>query len=229
MHAARICGVLLLLAGTACTPPPELEPAPRANETPGVGEGATSVEHGVTVEARAGAWSGAPAALQTEVTPMLVKITNGGPVPIRIQYDELHLVSRTGRMFAAIPPFDVKGAVTQRITSYVSPITSFTVAPYLSGYYPDLMPAVVPFAYDPVYYDNYYTTFVERELPTADMVQRALPEGVLGPGGSIGGFVYFEHIGDDVAGATFRADLVNARTGAQFGMVTIPFVVERAE
>jgi hypothetical protein len=224
-----IGGALLGVAAAACSPRPQLEPAPRANETPGMGEGATAVRSGVTVEARAGAWTGQPGDLATKVTPMMVTITNGGAVPLRVQYEQLHLVAADGRMFSAIPPYDVKGTATQRVTTYVSPVTGFAIAPYLSPYYPGLSPVTTPFAYDPLYYDNYYNVLVRSELPTADMVMKALPEGVLSPGGSVGGFVYFEHVGENTDRLAFHADLVNAATGAQFAVVTIPFTVTEGD
>jgi hypothetical protein len=57
------------------------------------------------------------------------------------------------------------------------------------------------------------------------MIVKALPEGVLEPGGRVTGFVYFEEV-EDVPRVRFVAQLVNASTGARFGTLTIPFVVD---
>jgi hypothetical protein len=62
------------------------------------------------------------------------------------------------------------------------------------------------------------------ELPTSDMLQRALPEGVLAPGGRISGFVYFDHV-LDVVHVTFVAHLIEVG-GDELGMIGIPFVVD---
>ena len=53
-----------------------------------------------------------------------------------------------------------------------------------------------------------------------------IPEGVLEPGGQISGFLYFEKRPGSLKRITFEADLANARTGANFGTVRIPFVVK---
>lgn len=56
------------------------------------------------------------------------------------------------------------------------------------------------------------------------MLQRALPEGVLAPGGRISGFVYFDHV-LDVVHVTFVAHLIEVG-GDELGMIGIPFVVD---
>jgi hypothetical protein len=68
---------------------------------------------------------------------------------------------------------------------------------------------------------------VEIELPTADMISMALPEGVLDPAGRITGFLYFEDVEDlDIASVDFTINLINADSGTQFGTVRLPFVVQ---
>jgi hypothetical protein len=58
------------------------------------------------------------------------------------------------------------------------------------------------------------------------MLAKGIPDGVLEPGGQISGFLYFEKLPGSLERITFEADLVNARTGANFGTVRIPFVVK---
>jgi len=209
----------------ACASSPRLAPAPITNTTPGVGLGATATQAGVTVEARTGAWDGTPANLKSHVTPVLVTITNGSTVPLRVRYNELWLMAADGQRFPAIPPYDVQGTATQRVTAYAYPVTGFTVAPYLSTYYPGLTPVTTAWAYDPLYYGAPVTALRQLQLPTADMVQKALPEGWLAPGGSVGGFVYFQRVPDSKERVAFRFDAVNAGTGTQFAFVSIPFTV----
>jgi hypothetical protein len=57
----------------------------------------------------------------------------------------------------------------------------FAIAPYLSRWYPRFTPYGGTFAYDPAYYTPYVDAYQDIRLPTVDMVQRALPEGVLSP------------------------------------------------
>jgi hypothetical protein len=58
------------------------------------------------------------------------------------------------------------------------------------------------------------------------MIQRALPEGILAPGGRISGFVYFEPISHEVMPRLeLSFDVVNPDNNQQVGKATIPFVV----
>lgn len=63
------------------------------------------------------------------------------------------------------------------------------------------------------------------DLPSVDMLQKALPEGVLDPGGRITGFVYFEELRDG-ARIDFTIRLFDAVTGESFGALELPFIVE---
>jgi hypothetical protein len=71
-------------------------------------------------------------------------------------------------------------------------INGFYVAPYLRRHYPFFTPFNGPFLHDPFYYDSFHPAMKRVSLPTGDMVQKALPEGVLEPGGRITGFLYLE-------------------------------------
>ena len=90
------------------------------------------------------------------------------------------------------------------------------MAPYYSAVYSTMG------VYDPYYYDAYETYYADIDLPTPEMLQHALPEGVVDPGGSVTGFIYFEDVSDDVPRVEFRGQLVDASTG------TIPFAVEES-
>jgi hypothetical protein len=170
------------------------------------------------------AWEGTPDNLRGEVTPVLVTITNNSPHPVRLRYNEFRLVSPTGQSFAALPPFQIEGNVWERVTTVAYPPVGFGLAPYLSPYYPGMPYYYGPYVYDSFYYNRYYPVFVRVQLPTGDMLQKALPEGVLEPQGRITGFLYFEHVSNDVARVDFRADMINAQTNQQLATVSIPFV-----
>ncbi len=218
---------LALIAGVAgaCAARPDIEPAPGAQPAPpGPGKGAMATSRGVTVIARSDAWSGFPERLD-EVTPVQVTIENDSDVPIRIRYERFALVAPTGQSYAAIPPFDVRGEETEPIDRYVD---GFYVAPHLTRYYPGIpiYEGYYPSAYP--YYDRYYPQFLEIQLPTGDMIQKALPEGVLMPGSRITGFLYFENVDSDVPVVDFTMQLVESVNGdgRAFGVVRIPFQVE---
>jgi hypothetical protein len=57
------------------------------------------------------------------------------------------------------------------------------------------------------------------------MVRQALPQGTLEPGGTVTGFLYFQDVSEREGSVTLQARLVDARTGEQFGTLSIPFGV----
>ncbi|HEX6135921.1 MAG TPA: hypothetical protein VFZ24_18250 [Longimicrobiales bacterium] len=226
---AALLPVLLIPTLFSCTPNrPDLAPAPGAMPAPpGPGAGAMATEAGVTVEARAGAWRGLPENLEAESIPLLVEITNDSEHTIRLRYNDLMLVAPDGRTFRAIPPFRVEGEVAQRVDVPAFEARGFRIAPYLSRWYPRYTVVRREFLFDPLYYNTYVPQFLQIDLPTADMIQMALPEGVLDPQGRITGFVYFEDVEDlDIPSVDFTVKLIDAESGNQFGTVRIPFVVQ---
>lgn len=146
-------------------------------------------------------------------------------MPLRVRYSEFVLVGPSGERFVALPPFDIEATETEPIAAPAYPVRGFSVAPYASPFFPGAALAD-PFAFDPFYYQTYYPQFRRINLPTEDMVQKALPEGVLDPGGRVEGFLYFEPVNPELAQVFFTADLVNAETGETFGDVRISFTVE---
>jgi hypothetical protein len=212
---------LMVLAG-ACAP--QLRPAPEATQVPtGRGQAAVAEAGGVRVVARTGAWRALPTALELVVTPVLVTIENESEAPLRVRYADFALVSAQGPRFAARAPFEIDGYVSE-------PVWGYPYAPYARPYprfYAFRGPSgravlVDPFFYDP-FFDPY--TFMGVPLPTADMVQLALPERVLEPHGRTAGFVYFERV-RNVPRVDFIARLVDDRSGAPHATLTIPFVLD---
>ena len=204
----------------------ELSPAPGATRVSGTGEGATATIASVQVIARTKAWHWDPADLDTKVTPMLVEFQNNGTRPVIIRYNHISLTDDAGNRFAVMPPYDIDGTLSESYTvqnPYYG-FSRFSVAPYLSRWYPRFSRYDGAFAYDPAYYRPYYTRYVNVALPTPEMVQRALPEGVIAPGGHAGGFVYFEAFHRGAKTLTLNVDVVDAVTGAVLGTAQIPFM-----
>lgn len=222
--AVALCAAVVAVSLSGCASTPELVPASGAQPAPpGPGKGAVAEVRGVRVIARSDAWSGFPPDLE-RVTPILVTIENDGAVPLRIRYNEFALVApATGARFAAIPPFDIRGVEVEPVTSLG--YSGFWVAPYYAPYYPRLRPYYGAFPFDDFYYDQYYPTWVDIELPTGDMIQKALPEGVLDPGGRVTGYLYFQNVKRDAGLVEFTQELVSAE-GRDIGTVRIPFEVE---
>jgi len=230
--------VALLLAtlavtalGLACASSPRLVPGADLPRLPGPGTGAALRDAGVRVEARTNAWRWQPEGLSEELTPVLLEIANESEHPLRVRYKELSIRTPAGGQLAALPPLGIEGSVAAPLGPYAYPTRRFHVAPHLYGYYaPHLGVHAGPFTHDPHYYGHYGPTFRRLELPTESMLVRALPEGVVQPGGRVTGFVYFEELAEDSAAQgvyTLRIDLVDAQTQERFGRVEIPF--ERVE
>lgn len=210
-----------LVAGCAST----LSPAPVANEVAGRGEGAMVQANGVKMVARASAWEGVPSNLAAKLTPMLVTISNDSEVPVRVRYNELMLVVPEGRVYKALPPFQIDGQLAQRTIAPLYPPSRFSYAPYFSPFIPGATIYSGAFPYHRPYWDRYATVLRTVNLPSDDMLARAMPEGVIEPGGEVRGFVYFPGVGGDVEPVRLRADLVNAETGEMLVPLAIPFVV----
>ena len=232
--------VLLVLAACAARAP--LAPAPEARVLPEREQAAVASAGGVRVTADASAWDGFPSPLRT-VVPVRVRIENGAQVPLRLSLDAFSLRLEEGTSLAALPPMEVQG--TELVTTppppsgyggaglgpgWVDPHLfhpDALFAPPLGVYGPGLSPWGGPFRVDPFYADPFLHGSAWRswpvQLPTPDMVARALPEGVLEPGGRAEGFIYFQGLPGDAQRATLQVVLVDARGGEPLGRAQIPF------
>jgi hypothetical protein len=207
------------LAGCQAT----LNPAPSARQISD--SGAIAAAQGIRMIARADAWSGIPADLGNQITPLYVKIENNTAQPLYIRYNQFRLVSAEGRRFSALPPFQIDGTATVSVANPYFPSAGFDYAPYLSPYYPGATVYAGSWGLNAPYWQRFGTIMPTVQLPTADMVQKALPEGVLQPGGQVSGFLYFEGVGPNTEWVQLRANYENARTGGFITRLTIPFSV----
>jgi hypothetical protein len=226
---ARLVALLVPLVLVGCRT--DLVPAPSAVTSPVLDDAAVDAVNGVRLVAQQDEWPG-PFPIDEEITPIHVIVYNDAGAPMRIRYDAFALVASDGRRFSAIPPFDVGGGVYEGVTvpnPYFA-YEHFALAPHYSAVYDGVPLYDAAFPYDPYYYDAYYGAYdirlAEVKLPTREMLQRALPEGVLSRNGRLDGYLYFQRIPDDVRRVTFRADIVRADTGVAHGEIRIPFDVE---
>jgi hypothetical protein len=60
------------------------------------------------------------------------------------------------------------------------------------------------------------------------MIDRALPQGVLGDKGAMQGFLYFQRVRWSAGEVNLKVDFVNASTQKSVGAVTIPFRVTKS-
>jgi hypothetical protein len=197
-------GLALFLAGCAAHAGSAGAPAASVN----VG----GVEIGVT----ANAWRGWPTELPRLVTPVLVRLANRGDVPVRVDPRTFALTLPDGRL-AAMLPADVRGmtpapapAALAQAGAALGPTRERSGAGWALNE-PSLDPRVDP-SHEP---DRTW------ELPSADMLALALPDGLLAPGREVSGFVYFERAPRQVRETTLTWPVVDV-TGAPLGVATVP-------
>ncbi len=220
---AVVLAFMLPLAGCTST---RLAPAPEARQVSP--EAAVDTVKGVKVTVAADTWSG-PLEILPYVTPIEVTIHNGGSQPLAIRYEEFSLVGPDGTRYHALPPFLAEAVA--RDASLIDPIgfshRGFYLAPPFHRYYRGLSVFDERWVYDPIYDRTYYDYWGRHSLALDELRRRAIPPGVLSPGGQITGFLYFEKVPADVGDKiAFSGDLVSSRTGEVFGTVRVPFQVE---
>ena len=230
---------LLLCGVSACIVVPRLVPA---TPTGADAELAFTEVAGVRLWA-GGRWDGVPVRLPEMVTPIKLVIENHSGHPVRVSYRDCTLVGTSGFRYAALPPFPLRQAVgrvgdpgTIVLADYHPaqpvhparpvkpryPHRHFHVAPPYVHVLPGLVVWSHLWAWDMMYASMWARWPVE--LPTVDMQEQALPEGVLDDGGVITGFLYFQRATNETA-LRLEVQLVDAETEAPLGTAALPFVV----
>jgi hypothetical protein len=239
---------LLLAAG--CVYETKLKPIAPAQVTQS--GSAVAEEQGVRLVADGDSWKGVPSNLEHLVTPVEVRLENQSGRPLRIKYEEFVLVGNSQFQYSALPPFELgEEGVAIGGSGYEPGHVALSVGVGVGygpwGYGPHGYGGWGPWPFSSAYgwgpwgpgwnasfYDPWYDPFYggvygywrpPEPLPTRDMLRRALPEGTLEPGGTITGFIYFQGVSEREGSVTLQARLVDARTGEQFGTLSIPFGV----
>jgi hypothetical protein len=215
----------LFCLATGCAGTGILVPAPSAS---GEEQQAVQSVKGVHVEVTGEGWGTDPV-VYNEVTPLRVTIKNESESPLRITYGIFSLVDSRGNRYSVLPPYSIEEE-NNRMDSSAFTCPGFYVAPYYSPYYPFLRRYDDPFFYDQFYFQYYYPCWGDHTagLPTKEMVDEALPEGVLWNKQSVSGFIYFERVSRS-QGYRFRMSLIDIKTGAHFGEISIPLTVKKPQ
>lgn len=226
-----LTAVLAALAGCA---PMKLRPAPEAQRVPRAPFAAVAESADVHMVVEPESWRGHPDGLDRKLTPIKVTIENRGSRPLRICYEDFIIETGQGTRHTPLPPVDIRGQVTELADHpvYVPRYTvvprfghrGFYVVPWYGPYYPGLRPWRTPWPYSRTYYDTYYPRWTVK-LPTADMIERAIPEGVIEPGGSVTGFLYFPALEKDLERIAFKAHFSTPSEREPVADLTVPFVV----
>lgn len=202
-----------------------LVPAEAAKMVPGTDAAAFVVADGLRCTAEAAAWEGRADELPPSVAPIKVRIRNDSQEPARVRYEDFFLLGSNGHKYRPLPlvPIDHDTGLTIR-PLYAA--DKFFVAPLLRDVYPDLPAWSNPFPRDQVLYDQEYAKWGEAR-PGRHVLREGLPEGMLDPGGSVTGFLYFENPVRREDGATFEAELERGGDAAgQTTTIKIPFRVD---
>jgi hypothetical protein len=188
-----------------------------------VGERGTVVasDAGVRVIVRPGAWHGNPPNLADAALPLHVTIENHSAHPLALRYSNLKL--RAPALDYA--PLDAAQLVKKTVLVKEDPLIlprrgaePLTPIPHPSrSISVKENPEASPF-------ERYYATHTV-ELPTLEMIDRALPERVLQPGERASGFLYFDPLRPEVHRARFTFDLIDARSALTFGHIEADFRV----
>jgi hypothetical protein len=226
---ALLALTILSLGGCA---PLQLRPGPEAQLVTEVPLAAADQQAGVRVMVQAEAWRGNPEHLDRKLTPFKVTIENGSGDPLRICYEDFILETGRSIRYLPLPPLDIRGEVIEQadMPIYVPRYAivphfthrGFRVSHWYLPYYSGLMPWSSPWAINRAYYDIYYPRWSVR-LPTEEMIARAIPEGVIEPGGKLSGFLYFPALDDDASRVTFMANLSTAQKDQLLATIRVPF------
>lgn len=239
---ARWRWALLAAALSGCVVTTVLRPAPGAVVPPQQPDVVFAEVAAVRVWA-GGVWVGDPPGLGDVLTPVRLTFENLGARPLQVGYRHATLVGSSGFRYQALPPFPTAAPVgaVERPGQVVladyhaarpvqrphpvhprAPPTRFYIAPPYVGWYPGIVVWPHPWYWD-MRYPTLYATW-PAPLPTHEMLEYALPEGVLEPGGKVSGFLYFQRVERERA-VTLEVQLVDAETSQPLGVARLPFVV----
>jgi hypothetical protein len=226
--ALTLAAPIALLGGCATA----LRPAAIAERAPG--GGATASLAGVQIVTADADFPGM-ANIASAVTPVRVSITNNGSSTLLIRHSDFAFVAADGTSYPALPLHAIDTSVATSVPGIYDPLRSrlflrngARVSPRSDRVYPVPSRSGGGFPPDDGRYgwDGYDPEFggaaAEIRLPTPAMYRNALPEGVLDPGRSIEGWVYFKRVAPRRGELMFRQKL-GAVTGAELGTLSIPY------
>jgi hypothetical protein len=215
-------GVFLVIVNAACAR--SFRASSQAQQVPGSPNQARASASGVTLQVEVDSWNGDPANLNTVLTPVKVSITNESERAVSLRYQNFTLSNPSGVSSSALPPFEIRGATDSPQRAIVPDFTyrNFMLYPPYRFYGSGLGYWGDNWGYDAGWYNSFHG-YWQRTLPTADMLRKAIPEGVLNPGGSVAGYLFFQRVPESTPSVQLQASLMDARSHRKFGTIRMPF------
>lgn len=227
---------IIMLLAVSCASKTQLAPAPTATRVASPPEAAAVAKReGVRLVADP-AWPGDDS-VRKHVTPMRVSIDNDLTEAVFIRYRDFRIVSHNAKAYSSLPPFYVEIGAPERVvaaperrvvTAPEFEHKNFFIAPVYATLYPGLMSTRQHAnLLDTGYHARYYRVWkeIDEDLPTPDMQKRALPEGLLEPGGRVSGFLFFQKVDPDDGQVALVFEVVRARDGEVLDRISIPYQV----
>jgi hypothetical protein len=198
-------------------------PAPSASHVPGAPGAAFVAAGGVGCSADAQAWRIGTGDLPDSVTPVKVRVANSSGRPIRLLYQDFALVGKGGHKYLPIPVLPLEPDLQSTRLDPLAATTHFFVAERFHDVYQAVDAWPQPLPRDDDLYETQYRRWGRR--PSSEVVEAGMPEGVLGDGGVVTGFIFFERPvhEDDV---TFEAQFDDSDGQDTVALVKIPFRVQ---
>ena len=213
-----------LLALAACIQQARYVPSSPANVVAGSPHTASASARGINLDVRVNSWSGDPADLEDILTPVKLTIRNEGEHALSVRYRDFSLSNPQGIRSSALPPFRIHGYASEPAPVIVPAFaySNFFVYPNYGFYGPGLGFWRDDWGWNGGWYGTYYG-YWQQSLPTADMLRKAIPEGVVNSGGSVDGYLYFQKVPKDARELQFDASLMDAQTHRSIATIHVPF------
>jgi hypothetical protein len=200
---------LFILVTSACSSGGSLEPAYDARAVAGLRGAAVAAENEIEVIAQTRVWPG-DVRIFDVLEPVRVRIANSSKTAVQVRYEHFRLVAPDGEVFGALAPLSARGEPASKLRrTVITPrfeFTSYRVAPYYDHTFCGIRVYDGPFAFHRASYAA-SLGILAKVLLSPEMLEWALPEGVLRSGGYVDAYLYFPRVPRDIERVRFEAIL----------------------